>query len=49
MKRIAIVYTESKPHVPALLDELRGWIDERGWDATFYASRQHDPQALQPH
>ena len=46
MKRIAIVYAESKPHVPALLAELRGWIDERGWEATFYGSRLHDPTAI---
>ena len=46
MKRIAIVYAESKPHVPALLAELRGWLDERGWEGTFYGSRVHDPSAI---
>lgn len=44
MKRIAVVYTESKPQVPALLDELKGWIDHQGWEASFLSSRHRDPQ-----
>lgn len=46
MKRVAIVYTESKPHVPALLAELRGWLDDRGWEGIYYAARTGDPKAI---
>jgi NAD+ kinase len=46
MKRIAVVYTESKPQVPALLPELKSWIDEQGWEATFHASRSSEPQTI---
>jgi NAD+ kinase len=46
MKRVAVVYTESKPHMKALVAELRGWVEERGWEAVYYASRQQDPAAI---
>lgn len=42
MKRIAVVYTESKPHIPVLLAELRTWIAEQGWEADFVPSRSVD-------
>lgn len=46
MKRVAIVYTESKPHVPALLAELRGWLDDRGWEGIYYAARSGDAKGI---
>ena len=46
MKRIAVVYTESKPHVAVLLAELRNWIAEQGWEAVFHAIRTPDAPSI---
>jgi NAD+ kinase len=44
MKRIAVVYVESKSHMSALLGELRGWIARFGWEASFVNARA--PESL---
>lgn len=46
MKRIAVVYAESKPHMPALLQELRGWLARMGWTGTFINARGVDQPTL---
>lgn len=43
MKKIAVVYVESKSHMPALLAELKGWIARFGWDANFINARSPAP------
>lgn len=47
MKRVAVVYAESKSHMPVLLAELRGWIDKLGWEASFYNARDPETKPLQ--
>jgi NAD+ kinase len=46
MKRIAVIYADSKPQVAMLIDELRVWIDEQGWEASFHAARHGDAQSI---
>ncbi|MDB5101231.1 MAG: hypothetical protein JWM80_5652 [Cyanobacteria bacterium RYN_339] len=43
MKRIAVVYVESKSHMPVLLAELRAWVAGLGWEATFINAREPEP------
>ncbi|HEY9721166.1 MAG TPA: NAD(+)/NADH kinase [Oscillatoriaceae cyanobacterium] len=46
MKRIAVVYAETKPNMPARLAELRAWIDEMGWTARYLTTAVSDPQEV---
>lgn len=42
MKRIAVVHAENKPHMPAYLAELRGWVGKHGWEIAITSARLAD-------
>lgn len=46
MKNVAVVYAQSKQHMPALLAELRGWLARFGWEATFVNAREPETANL---
>lgn len=43
MKRVTVIYAESKPHMPALLAELKSWLAFMGWDGQYLAADQREP------
>lgn len=44
MKRISVVYSESKPHMPAHLAELKTWLGKFGWEASYLRARTGSPK-----
>lgn len=47
MKRISVVYSDSKAHMPVLLAELRGWLTKLGWEAQYVNARGQDPATVE--
>ena len=46
MNRISVVYSESKPHMPAHLAELKTWLAKFGWETHTMRARTGSPSAV---